>query len=111
MLKKYLTDKEISSEFQPGSRKRVLKNKLGITSRKEMDKKEYEALLKTQEGYYKVISKDTMFTIKLIIEMHRYFLGGLYDWAGKYRTVNLEKDGTFLWQKLLKQLLKGQLKN
>jgi cell filamentation protein len=96
MPKKYFTDEELSADFQPGSRRRVLRNRLGIISKKEMDKKEFFSLMKTQQDYYKVISRNTVFTAKLIIKMHRYFLGKIYDWAGKYRTVNLERDG-FRW--------------
>lgn len=33
------------------------------------------------------------FNVKLIFEIHKYFLGTLYGWAGKIRTVEISKGG------------------
>lgn len=96
MTSKYSIKGLIETEFQPGSRGKVLKNKLGIISRREMDRLETQALLETQEHYYRVISKDAPLTEDLIKEIHRRFLGKIYEWAGNYRKVNLSKEG-FTW--------------
>ncbi|MFH1859707.1 MAG: Fic family protein [bacterium] len=96
MVSKYSTEGLIEAEFQPGSRGRVLKNKLGITGKRKMDHLETQALLETQEYYYRVISKDDPIAEDLIKEMHYKFLGEVYEWAGNYRKVNLSKGG-FTW--------------
>lgn len=84
------------AETQPGSRGRVLRNRLGIRRKRDMDVAEYEALLRAQEAYLQRISADTRFTAALIREMHRHWLGEIYEWAGQYRTVELAKGG-FRW--------------
>lgn len=81
--------------FQPGSR-RVLVNKLGITSKREMDRAEADALARAEETFYARLTARTRFTAKLLREMHRAWLSDIYEWAGEYRTVELEKDG-FRW--------------
>jgi cell filamentation protein len=78
------------------ARGRVLRNLLGITSVRQMDRTEYEALIRVQEGSYRRFTADTRFTAKNLREMHREWLGELYAWAGQYRTVELSKAG-FTW--------------
>ena len=84
------------AEAEPGSRGRVLRNRLGIRRKREIDVAEYEALLRVQEAYLQRISADTRFTAALFREMHRDWLGEIYEWAGQYRTVELSKGG-FRW--------------
>ena len=93
-MTRYDIQGNIENEHEPGGR--VLKNKLGVRLKREIDRLEYEHLLKTQKHYYRVIKPTTQFTNHLICEMHHYWLGSIYAWAGKYRTVNLGKMG-FLW--------------
>jgi cell filamentation protein len=95
-ISRYNTPKGPETEFQPGSRRQVLRNLLGITSKREMDKAEYQALLRVQEAYLKKIDADKRFTATLICRMHRDWLGKIYPWAGHYRTVELQK-GAFRW--------------
>ncbi len=83
-------------EHQPGSRNRVLINKFGITSKREMDRVEYDALIHAQEQYLSIITSKTRFTVAILRRMHRDWLGSVYEWAGEYRTVNLTK-GKFTW--------------
>jgi cell filamentation protein len=61
-----------------------------------MDRAEYQALLQAQEIYVNRLHSDTSFTAALLCEMHRDWLGGIYEWAGAYRTVELAK-GDFQW--------------
>jgi cell filamentation protein len=82
--------------MEPGSRGRVLRNLLGIRRRREMDRAEYDALVQAQEAYLELITPDTSFTALLLCEMHHDWLGGIYEWAGAYRTVELSK-GDFRW--------------
>jgi cell filamentation protein, protein adenylyltransferase len=84
------------AEAEPGSRGRVLRNRLGIRRKRDIDAAEYEALLRAQEAYLQRISAETRFTAALLREMHRDWLGEIYEWAGAYRTVELSKGG-FRW--------------
>ncbi len=81
---------------QPGSHGRVLANLKGITSKLTMDLLEYQALLAAQERYYTTLTARRRFTSALLCQMHGDWLGALYAWAGKYRTVELQK-GNFVW--------------
>ena len=93
---RYTTPKGPEAEFQPGSRRQVLRNSLGITSKRKMDEVEFQALVRVQEDYLKKITPKTRFTATLICRMHRDWLGMIYPWAGQYRTVELQK-GSFRW--------------
>jgi len=93
---RYVTPEGNEVEFQPGSRGRILRNLLGITKKSDMDRAEYEALLKAQELFLERVGPDTRFTADLIRAMHRCWLGIIYPWAGEYRTVELQK-GSFRW--------------
>jgi cell filamentation protein len=81
---------------QPGSHGRVLANLKGITSKRAIDLLEYQALVAAQERYYSVLTAETRFTSSMLRQMHADWLGELYVWAGKYRTVELQKDN-FSW--------------
>jgi cell filamentation protein len=93
---RYVPASGAEAEFQPGSCGRVLRNLLGIRRKREMDQAEYEALLRVQESYLQSINADTRFTAALLCQMHRDWLGGIYEWAGTYRTLELSKGG-FQW--------------
>jgi cell filamentation protein len=83
----------IEAQFEPGSRGRVLKNKLGIRSRRRMDDAEAGALRKTMDGLVRKYDESHRFTVADVCATHRSWLGGIYEWAGEYRMVNISKDG------------------
>ena len=93
---RYITAKGLEAEFEPGSRMRVLKNRLGIRRKMEMDRVEFEALVAAQEEYLSRIGPHTRLTAEMLCRMHLDWLGGIYEWAGRYRTVELTK-GDFRW--------------
>ena len=93
---KYRTNPGLEGEFEPGSRDKVLRNKLGIRTIPEMDQAEYNALEEAQERYLDIVTDKTVFTAEFIRNMHRDWLGGIYAWAGSYRTVEMSKGG-FTW--------------
>jgi len=93
---RYSTSTGCEGEFEPRSRGRVLRNLQGIVRKREMDRAEYDALVRAQEQYLEEIEPRTRFTASLIRQMHRDWLGELYAWAGHYRTVELAKAG-FSW--------------
>lgn len=82
-------------EYENGSRRRVLKNLLGISSKMEMDRVESCALDKAQRDYYtgNTLTSDTRFTAELLRRMHGDWLRDIYAWAGCYRTLDLSKGG------------------
>lgn len=88
----------VQAEYEPGSRRRVLRNLLGVKRKTDMDFLEHKAMKAVQEEYYRggAVTEDTRFDASLICRMHKDWLGGIYEWAGEYRTVELEKGG-FRW--------------
>jgi cell filamentation protein len=94
--RKYQVATGVEAETEPGSRGRVQRNQLGITRKRDMDRAEYQALLHAQEAYLHRVGPRTRFSARLICTMHRDWLGNIYAWAGRYRTVELEKEG-FRW--------------
>src|ERR1700744_5597409 len=86
----------VEGEYEPGSRGRVLRNLMGIKSKRVMDQTETVALLRAQQQYISIVTELTHFTAAFICQMHREWLGGIYGWAGKYRTVEMSKGG-FTW--------------
>lgn len=86
----------VEAEGEPGSRGRVLRNKPGIQRKREMDRAEFEALTHAQMEFLGRVTTETRFTADLLRSMHRSWLGGLYEWAGEYRTVEMEQGG-FRW--------------
>jgi cell filamentation protein len=112
---RYSTSHLIEDQFEPGSNDRVLKNKLGITSPDEMDRREKEEQLRTIDELTDIFDINHRFTAADIWEMHKKWLGNIYEWAGKYRQVKLSKgDFTFAFPdqipKLMIEFEKGPLR-
>jgi cell filamentation protein len=82
----------IESQYQSGSRGRVLRNLLGIKSKREMDLAEAEALKRATDALVESYDVGHRFTANDVCQMHKIWLGGIYPWAGRYRQVNLMKD-------------------
>ena len=81
------------AQFEPGSSDRVLKNRLGITSKEEMDATEARALEQAMDELVRTYGETHRFTATGICDGHRIWLGDIYEWAGHYRRVNVSKDG------------------
>lgn len=81
------------AELEPGSRGRVLRNKLGIVRVRDMQQAESEALIAVHEWAIGHFSAGHRFTADDIVLLHRQWLGGIYPWAGAYRQVNVSKGG------------------
>ena len=80
------------NQCQPESRGRVLRNLLAITSKREMDLAEAEALKRATDTLIRSYDIHHRFTAGDICRMHVTWLGQIYPWAGRYRQVNLMKD-------------------
>lgn len=76
-------------EYQPGSGNRVLRNLIGVTDPAEMNIAETELL----EDLYIRVFDDFPENIDFgtLCEWHRLWLGNIYCWAGRYRTVDMSK--------------------
>ena len=80
-------------QSEPGSHGLVLKNLLGITSKREMDRMEGREQVRALEKLTSLYSKDHRFTAADICRIHKIWLGRIYSWAGRYRQVNVKKEG------------------
>jgi cell filamentation protein len=90
---RYSTAGLVEDQPEPGSRGRVLKNLLGITRKREMDIVEANEQLRAMADLVRLYDKKHRFTAADLCSMHRAWLGSVYAWAGKYRQVNISKDG------------------
>ena len=105
----------IEAQYQPGSRGRVLRNLLGISGKRVMDETEAREQKRALKDILSVYSVRHRFKAEDICRMHKMWLGGIYEWAGQYRRVNLTK-GTFPFaaaariSDLMENLEKGPLR-
>ncbi len=73
---------------------KVPKNLLGIKTLSELNRIENIALKQAEDLFFrKLVREDKRFTAKDVCNMHKVWFGNIYEWAGKYRSVDLEKDG------------------
>ena len=79
------------AEFEPGSRGRVLRNRLGITRVREVNVIETRALQAAMDRFVRHYDENHRFTAEDIRDMHRAWLEGIYEWAGEYRSVNMSR--------------------
>ncbi len=93
MSNRYDSSDSAEGQFEPGSNELVLRNLRGITDQAEMDRLETAELARTLDDLIHEIDATHRFVAADIRDMHERWLGGIYSWAGRYRTVNLEKDG------------------
>ena len=91
MTNRYGTTNNIEAQFEPGSYGRVLANKLGISDPAEMDDIELDLLNRLHEGVIDSVEADQRITVADFREWHRRWLGNVYVWAGRYRTLNMGK--------------------
>lgn len=82
-----------NEDYEPGSNNQVLKNYLGATSKESIENLEAEELERAEIELLKIFDDNYKFTAEDISNIHELWLGDIYPSAGKYRTVNMEKDG------------------
>lgn len=90
---RYDTGGNEEAQFEPGSNDRVLANKLGISDAAEMNDVETDLLNQLYEDILRSTEADTVMTAADVCEWHRRWLGNVYVWAGRYRTLNMGKGG------------------
>ncbi|MBU0706165.1 Fic family protein [Patescibacteria group bacterium] len=72
----------------------ILKNKLRIKDQQALEDTESVLFSDTYEYFLAKLNEGKLeFNIALIFDVHKYFLGPLYSWAGKVRSVQISKDG------------------
>ncbi|MDK1023399.1 MAG: Fic family protein [Gammaproteobacteria bacterium] len=92
MADRYDVANSSEGRYQPGSDNRVLANKLGITDPSDMDDVELELLDQLTDAVINEVTFDKRLTVADVYEWHRRWLGNVYEWAGKERSVNMGKD-------------------
>lgn len=79
-----------------GDESDLFKNKLGITDIKELQYTEAVLLRDAYDCFLVLLNQGKLkFSLSLLFKIHDYFLGTIYSWAGKIRTVNISKEDTF----------------
>ena len=83
----------VQTEFETGSRGRVLRNLLGISRLRDMQQAESQALQLAQRRAIGIYSENQQFIARDVQALHRLWLSPIYAWAGEYRAVNIGKRG------------------
>lgn len=89
---RYDTSGNVEAEYVDAEQT-VLVNKLGVTKLDELHLLEEEALANAYESLLGEVRVDTPLTCDLIRYIHERVFGELYEWAGRWRTVNISKPG------------------
>lgn len=69
----------------------VMKNKQNIKNQQKLEDLEY--LQSSRRAFVFLISKPKITNIRDLKKIHKIMFGKLYDWAGKYRPGNFQKNG------------------
>lgn len=71
----------------------VLVNKLGITDLEDLQAAEEQSLARAYGKLLREVRTDTPMTCELLCHVHATIFGDIYDWAGRWRTVWIQKPG------------------
>jgi len=74
----------------------ILVNKRGITDLETLQIAEEEGLARAYERLLGEVRTDTPMTCALLKHIHQCIFGELYEWAGRWRTVQISKPGA-IW--------------
>ncbi|MFH1546036.1 MAG: Fic family protein [Patescibacteria group bacterium] len=70
----------------------VLHNKLGIVDPIELEHRENDALIFAYDHVASHYSDTHCFMLKDICDLHKLFLGDIFEWAGNYRRVDISSE-------------------
>ena len=87
MTGRYDATGNVEAQFEPGSDGRVLANKLAIADPKEMDDIELYLLNRLHKDVTSSVKVDQPITVADLREWHHRWLGKVYVWAGRDRSV------------------------
>lgn len=93
---RYSTSGLVEDQYMPGSKGKVLRNLLGISTKKEIDRVETELLFEITDQLLDEFDQSWRCTTDDIMQIHRRWLGSVYEWAGTYRHVMMSK-GNFMF--------------
>jgi len=93
MSDRYDTSHLIEDQYEPGSDGTVLRNLLGITRKEELEYIEEVRFEHLMEKSVARFDSNHRFTARDILWLHKFWLKGVFSWAGAYRSVNIGKDG------------------
>ena len=104
----------VEAQYEIGSNDTVLGNLLRIIDSDEMDRVEARALAKATDILIREYDQEHQFCAADICHFHKTWLVEVYEWAGKYRNVNITKNNfTFAMaaqiHKLMEQFEQNQL--
>ncbi len=99
MTDRYDTSHLLEDQYEPGSNGTVLCNLLGVTSKEAMEHVEEVRFERLMEETTARFDSDHRFTAQDILWLHKFWLDGVFPWAGAYRTVNIGKGG-FMFGKM-----------
>lgn len=103
---KYDISRFVEAQFEPGSNKQVLNNLMGIKRRLKMDTVEAVALKQTEDLLFHTYGREHRFSTADLCNIHKIWLGKIYEWAGKYRKIDLAKGNfRFAHAKFLPELM------
>lgn len=92
----------------PKDQSEILPNLLGLGSAEDIALSEFEGFLKAEILLTEKLSSRTKFNEAYILKIHKLALQHLYSFAGKYRDVNMSKDGfPFAAAKFLPKTMKS----
>ena len=80
-------------EFEPGSEGRVLRNQLGIVDPRRAELVETELLRRAYRDTLGRVRPTLVIDEASVVGMHRDWLREIYPFAGRFRTLNVSKDG------------------
>ena len=100
-------DRLWNSYFFPNTE--TLRNKLNIYDKEELQEKEAEITFERLVELYENPIQGN-FDEEHWKQIHRYIFGDLYDWAGEYRYVNMQKETGFTNVQNIEYFLNGELK-
>ncbi|QDT43472.1 Adenosine monophosphate-protein transferase VbhT [Gimesia alba] len=92
---KYDVSGNIEAEYVDEQEK-VLVNKQGIRDLETLQIAEEEGLTKAYESLLAEVRTDTPMTSELLCHIHSRIFGDIYEWAGRWRTVQISKPGA-IW--------------
>lgn len=82
------------SEEEASIENGILQNKLGLKNQKALDDAETILLDDSYTHFFDLLEKRKItFDLSLLFSIHKFFLGTLYSWAGKVRTIDISKEG------------------
>jgi cell filamentation protein len=93
MVDRYDTSNLIEDQYEPGSKGTVLRNLVGIKDKAELEHVEEVGFERLMEEAAARFDRDHRFTTQDILWLHKFWLDGVFLWAGSFRTVNIGKGG------------------